>query len=445
MSTPLTLVLGRPQSLIVVILCMGLILRGKPQIVLGIYLALMIWTRVVVIFGVAHTWILLGVLVVTGMKYLRENPGELHVPFHDRWVIALFTMWFIWFFILVILFDPYVRVNIIRNWLLICLLPAPFLAIFIRDHQQVRLLAISFVITKLSTEILYLISTGITVQEVISDPTFGGWGAARFGIVNYHWWGIGFALSAIFLFALFITERKSLPRVLYVLCFMLSIWLLLLSRSRQSIIGTGVALVIFCIWILRGQEKLLKKHVYQILPVLLLITILMYARSPNLFVRAYDATESVSVSTAMEKSTDVRVGLWSLGWDFFTESPIWGTGFVNTVLPHNFVIGTMADQGVVGLLFLISFLVFTFKQSAGTLKAPDRSEITIWRMCWLCVVVFVLIRGQASGAIYSLWDLYWAAAILWATRFPQPGPDAAPGIRHHRLMQGAPDPTPYAR
>ena len=420
MNTSLTLVLGRPQSLIVLALCMWLIVRGRPQIVLGIYLALMIWTRVIVIFGVAHTWILLAVLVIASIKYLYENPSEIRFPPYDRWIAILFIMWFFWFFFLVFLFRPYVATNITRNWLLICLLPMPFLAIFIKDAQQAKLLALSFVITKLSTEVLYLVSTDITLQEILSDPTFGGWGAARFGIINYHWWGIGFALSSIFIFALFIMEKKPSIRFIYALLFMLSVWLLILSRSRQSIIGIMVALSIFSIWILRSRDIQLKKYIYTIIPVLVVVIALLYVRSPNLFLRAYDSGQSVTVSSAMEKSTGVRMGLWSLGWEFFVESPIWGTGFVNTVLPHNFLIGTLADQGIMGFLFLIGFLVFTLKQSSHTIISRDRDELTIWRMCWTCIVVFILVRGQASGAVYSLWDLYWAAAILWSTRRPPP-------------------------
>jgi len=249
----------------------------------------------------------------------------------------------------------------------------------------------------------------------MQNPTLGGWGAARLGIVNYHWWGIGYAISTILSVALVATEKKPLPRLLYTCGGLISAWLLMLSRSRQSILGTGMVLALFFLWLISKKVASARRYLLVLAGALAIGVSWLYRTSPDLLLRAYDATHVVSLTANLEASAGVRTGLWAFGWRVFLESPVWGAGFVHTVMPHNFLVGTLSDQGLMGFAFLVGFLLFLLRQAHSTIATNERSELSIWRMAWLCIASFAVIRGQASGAVYSLWDLYWAAAILWAS------------------------------
>jgi O-antigen ligase len=145
--------------------------------------------------------------------------------------------------------------------------------------------------------------------------------------------------------------------------------------------------------------------------------LLLYQQAPSLLLRSEDATLSEVINASLAE----RMQLWGQGLDNFWQSPLWGVGFTSARTAHNLIISTLADQGLVGLMFFLGALVFLARQSNRIVSNPITDERTIWRMVLVCLVLFGLVRGQVSGAVYSCWELFWAGAFLWMLRSPAIG------------------------
>jgi O-antigen ligase len=108
-----------------------------------------------------------------------------------------------------------------------------------------------------------------------------------------------------------------------------------------------------------------------------------------------------------------RGWLWEIGWVNFLASPIWGWGFEKNVYSHNLFIGALADQGIVGFIFLLGVIVFFIRRSRGVWSGRGPANVAIWRAMFVCIGIFGLSHGLVSSDVFSEWHLYWSAAFLW--------------------------------
>jgi len=59
---------------------------------------------------------------------------------------------------------------------------------------------------------------------------------------------------------------------------------------------------------------------------------------------------------------------------------------------HNLFLGTILDQGIVGMFFLIGFLLFWFGEARRAWRTPHSLIIAIWKLA------MVAINGICPGA-----------------------------------------------
>lgn len=428
--TPInTVTLTALQSVLFLGLCAWLIWRGWPEGVLSIYLSMATWTRSVMIFGVVHTWVLLAALLCAGAVsvlrrglHLRHSQHlrhgmlmrrglRLRLPSHDRWIIGWLGIWTAWMLALIVFYRPDNTMPILRSWLLNTLVPLPFILMFADDLRRIKIFAVVFLATAVVGGWFDLSVLEIPLAYLRYDPTLQAFGVLRLGVENYHFIGIGFAIALIMAAGLLVTSKSIYARFLIVLASAWCAYFLMLSGSKQSIFFGAVAVLLVAAWVSkrrggRSWQLLLAVSVPMVLGVML------YQESPYLMLRS----NTVTLSDVFSSSFAERVQLWGEGLDIFWQSPVWGEGFSKAVISHNLFVGTLADQGLVGFVFLVGILAFLARQIRGIGRSPLSDERTVWRILFICLVVFSLLRGQTSSAIYSSWELFWAGAFLWRLR-----------------------------
>jgi O-antigen ligase len=104
----------------------------------------------------------------------------------------------------------------------------------------------------------------------------------------------------------------------------------------------------------------------------------------------------------LERPSPGRIKQWGVAWEMFTSAPIFGHGphtfalFNKTPWPHNLYIEVLAEQGIIGLISILSMLVF------GVLSVwrTQRSEIQDTRL--LGAGVFGSIVGFCLSSMFEL-------------------------------------------
>ena len=73
----------------------------------------------------------------------------------------------------------------------------------------------------------------------------------------------------------------------------------------------------------------------------------------------------------------------------------------------------IVDQGVVGLVFLLGFLIFWFGEARSAWKTVEQPGLKTWKLAMVAIMVFVLVQSQFSGNPLSEWAMWWSTAFLW--------------------------------
>jgi O-antigen ligase len=167
--------------------------------------------------------------------------------------------------------------------------------------------------------------------------------------------------------------------------------------------------------------------------VLVVVGLLLYRLAPSLLSRSSNTTLSQVIASALAE----RIGLWGEGLDIFLSSPLWGVGFSQAATSHNLFISTLADQGLVGFVFLVGLFVFLIRQMIGIGRGLMSDERTVWRMAFVCLVIFCFLHITVSGAVYSSWEFFWGGAFLWLLR-PLPAKVPLRRIGHGALRSAPP-------
>ena len=133
-------------------------------------------------------------------------------------------------------------------------------------------------------------------------------------------------------------------------------------NSHQMLIAFLISSTVFFLWSLLKLSK--RKFFFLFLIcTAMLAAVLLCGLDLKMLVRTDPFYSSEGVSNVF----NVRSSLWALGLQEFIASPIWGNGF--QVNAHNLFVGTLAAQGVIGLIFLIGFLLFiALKSLSGIAK-----------------------------------------------------------------------------
>jgi len=408
-NIPDEIALNAPLIAALVLLCTIVVATGRPEWSLGVFLALPAWTRPAVIGGFAAFYLLIAATLLGAVIYMARRRVIAPVPAHDRWVMLWMGFWWFWTALLILLFrsEGYMD-RLVVPLILYIIFPMPFFIIFGDDPRRISGFATAYGVTAVLGGWLTLQIMNITVGDLLADPMLEGLGIAHFGLINYHYFAYGMALTVIFSVVIFLQTRNLFIRLALLLLAAAAGYFLFQAGSRQSLGALAVVLGLLLVWGLRQGRGTRVSVLFVVVP-LALVGLYIFQTAPHLIIR--DNEQSLRDAFDIVGS---RGNLWEIAFGYFLQSPVWGHGYLYSIWAHNIFIGALVDQGFVGMIFLIGFLVFLMRRSFGVGATETEPAQQIWRMGLTGVVLFGLIHAQASGGVLSLWYLYWAAALLWS-------------------------------
>lgn len=408
------------QQAIFLGICAWVIIAARPEVALAIYLSIASWTRGFLIGPLAQIWVL---LLVMGLAVLRlilfRGIKPFILPQHKRGIVLWITIWWTWMILLFLIFrssfEPGSTEALYKNTILYTLIPLPIILLLPKQVDRIVYFAWAYILTAAIGGILAIMMLNIPFAYLLIDPTSVTRKSFALGLYNYHWFAYQFAISLVFIFSLFAYLKNLLARVSLGLLALLCVYFLLLSSSRQSILGSAIALMFCFVWVEfsgRGAHRL---WVVVLVVVVVVSAFWLIQRAPDVLRIGLSSSGTASfdqtvIREILQKRSQVS---WEQGFALFPDSPIWGLGFSKYYISHNLFLGTLVDQGIVGLIFLLGFLVFWLGEVAQAWQTSTQPKLDIWKLAMVAVMVFVLVQSQFSGNPLTEWAMWWSTAFLW--------------------------------
>lgn len=400
-------------------LCFYAMWKARPEIALGTYLSMSLWARPVIAGPISHTWPLLAATCIALIHYLhRERKLSLRpqwidettrtiFPAHNTWIIPWMVLWWVWAIALLMLFSASGKVAMIRTILIYIIFPFLAVLVIAHDIERIKGFAASYVMTAVVGGWLAMKHVDITFSYLLQDPTLNHSFLRNMGLKNYHFFSHQLGIAFIMALALFVQAKMRRHMVASLIGAGLCAYFILLVGARQSMSGAGLVMVLFMIWALT-RKGVRNQRIVLFAAAVVFLVILIAQVAPQLIMREGEESYGESFNIF-----DDRGELWLVGWNFFRSSPIWGLGFEQKVWSHNLFIGTLSDQGLVGMVFFLGFLTFAVRLLPFVLHQTPDDPRASWRMAFFGVFLFGIIHGQASGNTMSTAHLYWSMALLW--------------------------------
>ncbi|MBC8488103.1 MAG: O-antigen ligase family protein [Bacteroidetes bacterium] len=429
--TSVPIILSFSQILIVLAICLYAIFKGHLEWLLGIYMAIgMAGGSGTYMFGpFAHTYVILVALFVATIVHLSKRQDIKLFPPRDKWIVPWMIMWWVWIFLLIILFKPDNKTAILMSLIPRIIAPLPIILLFADDMNKIKNFAAAYILTTLFSGWKTLFyNYGISYSFLFGDLSLRQFGIYFLSGQNYHWFSYPFAISLIMITTYYLYFKSSkIFRIILLICAMNCIYFLFLSGSRQSV---GSVIIVLIIMISRDvfySRKLKLGSIAILTGAIGIISLYILRVAPYLIVRTgeYGLIEAFNLVSG-------RLYAWTGGIKAFIGSPIWGTGF-KYFGSHNLYIGTLAEQGLFGMGFLVGYLYFIFRLSQGIRVRKENNDERLWCLMFLSIIMFGLIHSMASGSVVSVWHLYWPVAFLWRLEYSVTESSSI----HKGMMRGA--------
>jgi hypothetical protein len=402
-----TVVLPSWLSILVLVICVRLIARGRVEIATGIYLSQAFWLQYVMLGPISITWPLLFTMLVSGLVYAGGRPLRVLLPVRERGIVFWLAHWWLWILILIYFFRPPVTMSLLRALLLYIIPPSAMIVLFGRDLDRVRRFAFAFSVTSLVGCGLILNTVGFTLRDLLHDPALTG--VTRLGRLNYHYAATPVVMTAVFLYG-FVQELKNIwLKGLLAIGILFCGYYLVLAGSREGILGVLVALFIFSVWGVRHRLQS-RAQVLVVFGGTLAVTVALYQLSPALF--RFDPV-TLAESEDIFHLVVTRLSYIQAALRVYFTTPVWGAGFMHYNLAHNPFIEALVDQGLPGLVFFIGFLLFVFKWARGTWAGTGDETLDRWRAVLLCQLIYTLLGMFSTGGVLGAYQLYAVSAFIW--------------------------------
>ena len=214
--------------------------------------------------------------------------------------------------------------------------------------------------------------------------------------------------------ALFRAKSSFWSRLFLIVAGGLSVWVMVLAGSRTAFLGLLVMALIF---VFRAKHKL----VSAVLCAALLLA--LWAGMPQEYKKRYLTVEAYAAGGQLDDSNELRLYIWKSGWRIFLHDPLFGvgagqfaTGYGLLILkgrhevwmqPHNLVVQTACELGIVGLLALGNFLLQITRGIGATLRrSKNQADPLLYQVGVACSVMFVgVVLISALG--HTLFRPYW--------------------------------------
>ena len=402
------------QILVVLGVCFYVAFKGRLEWSLGIYLAFGMGGGGTFMIGpFAHTYIILATLFLSTIVYLSKKQSIKLFPPYDKWIVPWMIMWWVWVLFLIMLFKPDNKTAILMSLIPRIIAPLPIILLFAGDKNKIKGFVVTYIFASLFNgwkAVFY--NYGVSPTFLSLDFSLRQIGIYFMTGQNYHWFSYPFAISLIMITALYMNlqERKTF-RLILLICAINCVYFLFLAGSRQTIGGVTIVLVLMMLRTLKHTWRFSYFNAFILTVAIGLIGLYLLNLAPYLIVRTGEAGLLDAFNLIRG-----RASAWTGGIKAFIESPFWGTGFTYFG-SHNLFIGTLAEQGIFGMGFLMGYLYFIFRRSRGVWSNKRKDDWTNLRLTFLGIILFALIHSVASGSVVSVWHLYWPVAFIWGLEY----------------------------
>jgi O-antigen ligase len=314
-------------------------------------------------------------------------------------------LWWLWMAVEITVFSSPEKRALFRNLTCYVMFPLPAALLIAHERARIERFAYAHIVTTLVGGLFAFEKLGLSLADLLGNPTLNNTNIVRLNIANYHWFAYGYAVSLILSVTLYLQARRAGTRLVLGLVAAANIYMLFLSGSRQALNGSALLVVLMCLWAL-GRAQIPRARTLLLLLPGAGLGVALFLAAPQLIVRPGEGGFLDTLDI-----TGDRGGLWMAGLEYFYQSPLWGAGFEHTNYAHNVLIGALADQGLVGLAFLLGTLAFFAQCCRGLWRGLG--DLAVWRMGFAMVGCFSLITGLVSSDTLSIWYFYLASAVLW--------------------------------
>lgn len=402
------------------LVCLYAVWRGRPEIPLAMYLSVSLWTRTVFVGPSAATWPLLMTIVLALIRYLHvAQPWSLLpqrldattrqlVPATDSWIVPWMGLWWSWALCVLFLFDYTNKMTIARPVLLFIIVGSLVALMVIRDAGAARRFALAYLLTSAYGLYAALRFIDVPLTYLLSDPGLSSLPYRNLGIREYNFFSHHLSIAFLLGLGLFLQALHLWSMIAVLALALFCGYGVFLTGARQSLSGAGLAASLIFAWALSRSGKKPWRAPLAIAAIVVIV-VLLYQVAPHLIVREGES--------GLEESFNLfedRGGLWLIGWNYFLASPVWGWGFEQKLWSHNIFIGTLADQGLVGMVFLIGYLVWALRRLPAVWAQIPNDDRSMWRVVFFSLFLFAVVHGQASGNTMSTAHLHWPLWAVWA-------------------------------
>ena len=429
MNTLPNIYLSVPVNIFLFLVFGYLALHGRMEWFVGIDLALDRWTRTVFLFGIPHTYVMVGLILLAGAISFLQNGGFEFSGLRHRWIVLWMLHWWAWELSLFCIFRSFssIFISFVKNILLF----VPLMFLFSRDLKRVRAFALAYLATTVLGGVLVIdFALGPRpFSYLLFDPLFRFLPEFRLTSYNPHNVALTFVISITLAWVLAEEARGFWKRVAFFCAIVFCIYMVILMGLRQHIASAILVLVIMSLRYLPSAKKVKKmRRPLMVLAVSVSIVLAWqaYQSMPGRFLQ-YTYGEYSLVDALYRLGG--RPDIWRRDWETFLASPIWGTGF--RYHAHNVFLGVLTGQGLEGFVYFAGWLVFAARVTLDTFRRPVGEEILRWQQGMLLIALVALVKGQFSGDTNSLWHLFWPVVIAWNL---QRQPTTA-GVRHRELSR----------
>lgn len=195
-----------------------------------------------------------------------------------------------------------------------------------------------------------------------------------FNINHYGYYLVLATTTANFLF---VTQKNKLIKLIYLLCYIILLYYLILNDTLGCYLAVGTTLIIFFIYCLYNKKK---KIISMFSIVLFIIVSLSIQSSSNIIIRNMknlykDMSRIIAIGNMQDMSEEEkeemlmlaeqggsgRIRIWKAGIKFFSQRPIMGYGPENLEIkykeleieqdrPHNLIIQQATTSGIIGVV-----------------------------------------------------------------------------------------------
>ena len=391
---------------------------GRIELVLGAYYVV-VWQPPPTLdlwpdgAPIAATYFLLPLVVIAGLVYLHRR-GTPVLARTDRRLLLWVVLWATWMIAVGLAFpiEAQDRATLMAQVIFRLTVPLWALWLFADDLDRIRHFSLVFVTiaAALTPHALFFLFEVTSLGGLIASLG-SAWKGVSEVAVNYHSIALVGSVTCTLAIALLVdpAEKRGTVRTMWLLLGLLCGGaLVVLSTSRQNIVGVLLVAVLLAFWVLAGRT-----HRKFVLPFVAAIG-LVGASLASGFLSPYFRPVELSVDAGGVAYLAYRPAIFAEMWRWFLQSPILGNGlFYQRYLSHNIFLDALAAQGIIGFVFLIGLFGFAASRLRLAMTWTSHDSRGLWRVVAVALLLSAVLTASVSYGVLTADHVYFACILLW--------------------------------